>query len=66
MTLLSAQGLWGWPRAPNVLGLMFFFGIPVLMAFGTSFNEWNGIKPPRFIGVDNFERMPTTTASSRR
>ncbi len=56
--LSRRKALWGMALvAPNVLGLMFFFGIPVLMAFGTSFNEWNGIKPPRFIGVDNFERM---------
>ncbi len=56
--LSRRKALWGMALvAPNVLGLMFFFGIPVLMAFGTSFNEWNGIKPPRFIDVDNFERM---------
>jgi len=56
--LSRRKALWGMALvAPNVLGLMFFFGIPVLMAFGTSFNEWNGIKPPRFIAVDNFERM---------
>ncbi|NLF76436.1 MAG: sugar ABC transporter permease [Chloroflexi bacterium] len=36
---------------------MFFFGIPVLMAFGTSVNEWNAIRPPRFVGLDNFERL---------
>ena len=56
--LSRRKALWGMALvAPNVLGLMFFFGIPVLMAFATSFNEWNGIKPPRFIGLDNFERL---------
>jgi len=56
--LSRRKALWGMALvAPNVLGLMFFFGIPVLMAFGTSFNEWNGIKPPRFIALDNFERL---------
>lgn len=43
--------------APNVLGLMFFFGVPVLMAFWTSFLHWNGIKPPEFAGLDNFQRL---------
>lgn len=43
--------------APNVLGLMFFFGIPVLMAFFTSFQEWNALRPPQFIGIDNFTRL---------
>jgi multiple sugar transport system permease protein len=56
--LSRRKALWGMALvAPNVLGLMFFFGIPVLMAFGTSFNEWNAIKPPRFVGLDNFERL---------
>jgi len=26
---------------PNTLGLMFFFGIPVIIAFITSLHEWN-------------------------
>lgn len=56
--LSRRKALWGMALvAPNVLGLMFFFGLPVLMAFGTSFNEWNAIRPPRFVGLDNFERL---------
>jgi len=56
--LSRRKALWGMALvAPNVLGLMFFFGIPVLMAFGTSVNEWNAIRPPRFVGLDNFERL---------
>jgi multiple sugar transport system permease protein len=43
--------------APNVLGLLFFFGIPVLVAFVTSLQEWNGIKEPLFVGLDNFGRL---------
>lgn len=50
--------MWGMVLvAPNVLGLMFFFGVPVLMAFWTSFLHWNGIKPPEFAGLDNFQRL---------
>ena len=56
--LSRRRALWGMALvAPNVLGLFFFFGLPVLMAFWTSFQEWNGIKPPRFIGLDNFELL---------
>jgi len=40
-----------------VLGLVFFFGIPVMMAFFTSFQEWNALRPPQFIGIDNFTRL---------
>lgn len=43
--------------APNVLGLLFFFGIPVLMAFATSLQQWNALKPPVFVGLDNFTRL---------
>jgi multiple sugar transport system permease protein len=38
---------------------MFFFGIPVVMAFSTSFQNWNGIKPAEYIGAANFERLTT-------
>ena len=43
--------------APNVLGLMFFFGVPVIIAFLTSLQEWNAITPPTFTGVSNFQRL---------
>lgn len=56
--LTRRKALWGIALiAPNVLGLMFFFGIPVLMAFFTSFQEWNALRPPQFIGIDNFTRL---------
>lgn len=56
--LTRRKALWGMALvAPNVLGLMFFFGIPVLMAFFTSFQEWNALRPPQFIGIDNFTRL---------
>ncbi len=58
--LSRRKALWGMALvAPNVLGLFFFFGIPVLMAFSTSLQEWNAIKPPRFVGLDNFHRLLT-------
>lgn len=43
--------------APNVLGLMFFFGLPVLMAFFTAFQRWNALTPAQFIGFQNFQRL---------
>ncbi len=56
--LSRRKALWGLALiAPNTLGLFFFFGIPVLMAFSTSLQEWNAIRPARFIGLDNFERL---------
>ena len=56
--LSRRKALWGMALvAPNVLGLMFFFGIPVLMAFATSLEQWNALKPPKFVGLANFERL---------
>jgi multiple sugar transport system permease protein len=56
--LTRRRALWGLALiAPNTLGLLFFFGIPVLLSFYTSFQQWNGIKPPEFIGLDNFTRL---------
>jgi len=43
--------------APNVIGLFFFFGIPVLSAFATSLQKWNAINPPTLFGLGNFQRL---------
>lgn len=56
--LARRRALWGLALvAPNVLGLFFFFGIPLLMTFATSLQEWNGIRPPTFVNLANFERL---------
>jgi multiple sugar transport system permease protein len=56
--LVRRRALWGIALvAPNVLGLMFFFGLPVLAAFATSLQEWNALKPPSFVGLANFQEL---------
>lgn len=61
--LTRRRALWGMALvAPNVLGLLFFFGIPVLMAFATSLQQWNAIRPPVFVGLSNFTRLATDPA----
>jgi multiple sugar transport system permease protein len=56
--LSRRRALWGLALvAPNTLGLLFFFGIPVILSFATAFHEWNGIKAPVFVGAGNFERL---------
>ncbi|HLU08827.1 MAG TPA: sugar ABC transporter permease, partial [Oceanobacillus sp.] len=56
--LARRRALWGLALiAPNTLGLFFFFGIPVLLAFRTSLVEWNGIRPPVEVGLDNFAKL---------
>jgi multiple sugar transport system permease protein len=56
--LSRRKALWGLALiAPNTLGLLFFFGLPVLMAFRISLQTWNGIKPPQYVGIDNFQHL---------
>ncbi|MBN1287519.1 MAG: sugar ABC transporter permease [Anaerolineae bacterium] len=56
--LSRRKAFWGLALvAPNLLGLFFFFGVPVIIAFATSLNEWNVLAPPVFTGLDNFGRM---------
>lgn len=56
--LARRKALWGIALIlPNTLGLFFFFGIPVLMAFGTSLQQWNALQPPQYVGTANFERL---------
>ena len=56
--LARRRALWGLALiAPNTLGLLFFFGIPVILSFITAFHQWNGIKPPVFTGLDNFQKL---------
>ncbi len=56
--LSRRRALWGLALvAPNVLGLMFFFGIPVISAFATAFQDWNGLRPPTDVGLANFQRL---------
>lgn len=52
------RALWGLALvAPNVLGLFFFFGLPVLSTFATSLSEWNLLSPAEYVGLANFERI---------
>lgn len=55
LPLSQRRAVWGILLvAPNVIGLMIFFGIPVLISFFTSLQQWNGISAPTFVGISNF------------
>ncbi len=56
--LARRRAMWGIAFIlPNTLGLFFFFGVPVLAAFFTSLQQWNGLKPAQFVGLANFVRL---------
>ncbi len=42
---------------PWLVSLLIFTAYPVFGALGLSFTEYNIIKPPEFIGLDNFQQM---------
>lgn len=42
---------------PWLISLLIFTAYPVFGTLGLSFTEYNIIKPPKFIGLDNFQQM---------
>lgn len=42
---------------PFILGFLFWFLGPALVAAYLSFQRWNLLSPPRYTGFDNFERL---------
>ena len=42
---------------PNFLGFLAFTLIPVTAAFALSFMEWTAFTAPRWVGLENFQRM---------
>lgn len=58
LPIARRRAIWGILLvAPNVFGLMFFFGVPVIISFFTSLQKWNGISAPQFVGIDNFVNL---------
>jgi len=42
---------------PFILGFILWFLIPALVALYLTFQQWNLISPPRFVGLANIERL---------
>ena len=51
--------------APLILGVLAFQFFPILVSMYASLTRWDGINPPRFVGVDNFVRLITNDRSFR-
>ena len=62
-TLIEATRPKFWFATPAVIVYSILFMLPVLIAFGLSLTNWNGLSfaPDkfRFVGVDNYQRMLT-------
>ena len=44
---------------PFVLGFLFWFLAPALVAVWLTFTDWNLIRAPRYVGFDNILRLGT-------
>lgn len=50
----------GWAFvAPLVFGIAAFQLVPIGLSLYTSFTEWDGIRPPQFIGLENYAQLAT-------
>ncbi len=51
---------WKWVAvflAPSLIGLMIFIVYPIVSSLWLSFQDWNMLSPPKFIGLANFQEL---------
>jgi multiple sugar transport system permease protein len=51
---------------PNILGFLVFSSIPVVATFSISLLDWDLIRAPRFVGIDNYVKLLTDDAVFRK
>ena len=42
---------------PAFIGFVLFYALPTVRAVGISFTDWNLLRPPRFVGLDNYAEL---------
>jgi multiple sugar transport system permease protein len=42
---------------PALIGFLIFFALPTLRAIEISFTDWNLLRAPKFVGLDNYATM---------
>jgi multiple sugar transport system permease protein len=58
MSLGRRRTVWGYIFImPFILGFIFWFLIPALVAAYLAFQSWNLLTPPRFVGLENIEKL---------
>jgi multiple sugar transport system permease protein len=51
---------------PNILGFLIFSSVPVLVTLAISLLDWDLIRAPRFVGLDNYIKLLTDDALFRK
>ena len=49
------KGFWGF-LLPGLVGLLLIIVLPFLVTVAASFTKWNGVNPPAWLGLANYER----------
>jgi raffinose/stachyose/melibiose transport system permease protein len=44
---------------PGLIGLLLVIILPFLVTIGASFTKWNGVNPPQWVGLANYQRAMT-------
>lgn len=58
MTQRDARAAWGWEFvSPAVLIIGLFVVVPCIWGIGMSFTQFDGIAPPQFVGLDQYQRL---------
>lgn len=56
--LRRPEMIWGYLFIlPNILGFLCFTLGPILASFALMFTNWTVVRPPRFVGLENFQRL---------
>lgn len=56
--LRRPEMIWGYLFIlPNIIGFLCFTLGPILASFGLMFTNWTVIRPPSFVGLENFQRL---------
>jgi multiple sugar transport system permease protein len=51
---------------PNILGFLVFSSVPVIATFSISLLDWDLIRAPRFVGIDNYVKLLTDDVLFRK
>jgi multiple sugar transport system permease protein len=62
MSMVGEQGLnkWKWVAlfvGPSLIGLLIFTIIPIIASLALTFHDWNLLRAPEFVGLDNFKEL---------
>ena len=51
---------------PNIIGFLVFSSVPVVVTFGISLLDWDMIRRPTFVGIDNYVKLLTADPTFTR